>query len=100
LQLLISLTLLAVVWGEQSFALNWEGHDGFFGEAMPLDDFVQGVPQPITRAKPDCLYMAEQHAQNAYEQVPVPGVNCIGKLPDNNNELDKPNNPKPGHSLE
>jgi hypothetical protein len=73
---------LLVVCDGQSFAVNWEGHEGFFGEAIPINTFTDGVPPPKLHRKPDCQLLATEHAMNAYQQVPLPGINCLkSRLP-------------------
>jgi hypothetical protein len=93
--LYLSLTALLVFWVDQSWALNWEGHEGFFGDDMPLDEFVEGVPPPIIRMKPDCRLLAAQHAANVYQQVPLPGVNCTDKSPSDKKATIPPEVPQP-----
>jgi hypothetical protein len=60
-------------------ALNWEGHDGFFHEALPIEEVTEGVPPPITKPLPSCAELRRKHQANSYEQVALPGMNCAEK---------------------
>jgi hypothetical protein len=56
-------------------AVNWEGHDHFFQEAMPVPAFTEGVAGSKPKPLPACDVLRRAHEQNSYEQVPLPGVN-------------------------
>jgi hypothetical protein len=58
-------------------AINWEGHQDWFHDSTPFEAFTEGVPPPIAKPKPTCAERARIRAVNVYEQVPVPGVNCV-----------------------
>jgi hypothetical protein len=60
-----------------SYALNWEGHDDWFNESVLMQDFVDGVPPPILKPLPTCEAMRKRHMENSYEQVALPGGNCV-----------------------
>ena len=68
-----------------SYALNWEGHDDWFNESVLMQDFVDGVPPPIMKPLPACKVMRERHMENTYEQVAIPGGNCVEVLPGSTN---------------
>jgi hypothetical protein len=61
-------------------AVNWEGHENFFHEAVPITELTEGVAAPLLKPMPTCEAMAERHKANTYEQVPIEGENCIGAL--------------------
>ena len=72
--------LFTSVWAFQvapSYALNWEGHSDWVGEKLLMQDFVDGVPPPIVKPVPRCEAMRQVLKRNAYEQVPLPGKNCV-----------------------
>lgn len=78
--------LAAVLWlgalcPQPVSALNWEGHDKFFHEAQPIEEITEGVPPPLTKPLPDCAELRRKHEANSYEQVALPGMNCIEKKP-------------------
>jgi hypothetical protein len=60
-----------------SYALNWEGHDDWFNESVLMQEFVQGVPPPILKPLPTCAEMRKRQVENSYEQVAIPGGNCV-----------------------
>ena len=42
-----------------------------------MQDFVDGVPPPIVKARPTCEVLRKRHDVNPYEQVAIPGGNCV-----------------------
>lgn len=67
---------------QPAYAVNWEGHDEWFHDDMFIRRFTDSMPAPKVHPFPSCEARAAAHAANIYEQVPVPGLNCIPK-PDN-----------------
>lgn len=61
---------------ENALAVNWEGHENFFHEAVPLEEFTDSVPQPLLQPLPTCEERQKKHDENPFEQVPLPGQNC------------------------
>lgn len=59
-----------------ALAINWEGHDEWLDDAPIVDEFIEGVPQPLPKAMPSCKEREERAKANSHEQVPLPGVNC------------------------
>lgn len=57
--------------------MNWEGHDEWFHDTSRFSEFLEGVPPAIVKPRPKCAELAEKHKANSYEQVPLPGENCI-----------------------
>lgn len=59
-------------------ALNWEGHEGaWFHDDTPFQAFIEGVPPPLVKPLPSCAEVARKYDKNRYEQLPLPGKNCI-----------------------
>ena len=62
-----------------ALALNWEGHDEWMTEMPAALEYDQAHPEAAAKWKlKPCA-----EPQNAYDQVPLPGRNCVvpGKLP-------------------
>jgi hypothetical protein len=57
-------------------AINWEGHDDFFHEAVPLPRLTTGIETPKPKLPP-CSAREVAARDNPYEQQPLPGSNCI-----------------------
>jgi hypothetical protein len=75
--ILFAYTLLPGVWPSTVFAMNWEGHDEWFHDNSLFQKFMEGVPPPILKPTPLCSVLKKQHAENVYEQTPLPGLNCV-----------------------
>ncbi|MEZ5923686.1 MAG: hypothetical protein R3D57_04810 [Hyphomicrobiaceae bacterium] len=72
------LLLLAVLMAASpARALNWEGHDEWFHDVTPFRSFTDLVPKAPPGRLPTCEERAKRAAENAYEQVPLPGTNCL-----------------------
>jgi hypothetical protein len=56
--------------------MNWEGHDEWFHDNTLFGEFLEGVPPPILKPLPTCEAVRKRHAENVYEQTPIPGKNC------------------------
>jgi hypothetical protein len=57
--------------------MNWEGHDEWFHDNTLFQNFMEGVQPPIIKPLLPCSTVKQRHAENVYEQVPIPGLNCI-----------------------
>ncbi|MFO1035019.1 MAG: hypothetical protein U1E15_13455 [Hyphomicrobiales bacterium] len=79
---LFAVLFLAALAAAPARALNWEGHDGFFHEALPVPDFTDGVAPPKVKPLPLCEELEKAHATNSYAQIPLPGVNCRKAIPE------------------
>jgi hypothetical protein len=60
-----------------SFAMNWEGHEDWFNESVLMQDMLEGVPPPLVKPLPSCEELRKRHDKNRYEQVALPGKNCV-----------------------
>lgn len=65
-----------------------------------MDELVEGIAPPLTRRKPGCQMLAVQHAENVYQQVPLPGVNCTDRSMPHKNEPILPDVGKPESKAE
>ena len=74
---MVLLTPCPTLWAQPSFALNWEGHDDWFNESLLMGDMLEGVPPPILKPLESCEVVRARHAENSYEQVALPGKNCV-----------------------
>jgi hypothetical protein len=62
-----------------SFALNWEGHEDWFNESVLMEDMMKGIAPPLAKTLPHCELLRKRHEDNSYEQVALPGKNCVEK---------------------
>lgn len=62
---------------DRAEALNWEGHDAWFYDTAPFQEFFENVPAPKPAARPSCDRRRAAYEINRYEQIAIPGVNCI-----------------------
>jgi hypothetical protein len=63
----------------ESFAMNWEGHDGWQDDVLMFQDVMEGIPRGIVKPLPKCAEVRKRHAENVYEQTALPGKNCVEK---------------------
>jgi hypothetical protein len=42
-----------------------------------MGDMLEGVPPPILKPLESCEVVRARHAANSYEQVALPGKNCV-----------------------
>jgi hypothetical protein len=59
--------------------LNWEGHEDWFNESLLMGDMMEGVQPPLVKPMPLCEVLRKRHKDNSYEQVALPGKNCVEK---------------------
>jgi hypothetical protein len=59
--------------------MNWDGHDDWVEAEKPFPELRAGVPVLPVQAKPTCETLRRKHLLNTYEQVAVPGQNCVEK---------------------
>jgi hypothetical protein len=78
--LVATLTLCCTVSPNAGFALNWEGHEDWFNESVLMGEFLEGVPPPILKPLERCEVVRARHDANSYEQVALPGKNCVEDL--------------------
>jgi hypothetical protein len=57
--------------------MNWEGHDEWFHDNSMFGAFMEGVAPPIQKPLPACDTVRQRHQENVYEQLPLPGKNCV-----------------------
>jgi hypothetical protein len=73
--------LVAMAWfaiaATPGQAINWEGHEDFFMEKMPIPEFTEGIAKPIAKPLPSCDARAKRARENPYEQEPIAGKNCV-----------------------
>lgn len=62
---------------ENAGAMNWEGHDAWFHDTTPFQEFYDGIPGPKVKPLPVCDDVTARHKANVYEQTALPGVNCV-----------------------
>jgi hypothetical protein len=75
---LIASTVFAVLsLAPPARALNWEGHEDFFHEKIPIPELVEGIERPAPKPLPTCDLRKAKTQANPYEQQPLPGKNCI-----------------------
>ena len=58
------------------WAMNWEGHDDWFLDGALIEDFTRSLPPPIAKPMPKCSERELEVRANAYEQIPISGLNC------------------------
>lgn len=73
---LLAVAAIVLLLPSSAQAINWEGHDEWLDDAPIVDEFIEGVPQPLPKAMPSCKEREERAKANSHEQVPLPGVNC------------------------
>jgi hypothetical protein len=73
---LLFLAAMSVALPTPASAINWEGHDAWFHDNTLFQEFIEGVPPPITKPLPTCDELRKRQQQNSYEQVPLSGRNC------------------------
>jgi hypothetical protein len=73
----VTYTLIISLWPAPVLAMNWEGHEEWFHDNSLFQKFMEGVPPPIIKPIPLCRDVKKRHAENVYEQTPLPGKNCI-----------------------
>jgi hypothetical protein len=78
---LAALIALLGAFSSASHAINWEGHETFFHEAVPLPELTEGVPPAKPDAMPTCEVRRRAAEKNPYEQEAIAGVNCIETQP-------------------
>jgi hypothetical protein len=76
MRLWLGLLLVLPPW-HGALALNWEGHDDWMAELPAAVDLDRAHPVDPPRAKlKPCAKPA-----NSYDQVPLPGRNCLDPTP-------------------
>ncbi len=71
----ISLLLLSAT---PAFAMNWEGKEDWLDDLPQAQEFEQHLPLPLRAPIKPCK--AEPNG-NPYEQVQIPGKNCVAVPP-------------------
>jgi hypothetical protein len=46
-------------------------------ESLLMGEMMEGVPPPLLKPLPPCAEVRLRHAENRYEQVALPGKNCV-----------------------
>jgi hypothetical protein len=73
----LPLIVVALVrFSRPALALNWKGHDDWLLESAMMQDFVEGVPPPLSASQPSCAERAVRARADPSEQIPLPGRNC------------------------
>ncbi len=84
-RLKIFFTSLIVTIATPAAAVNWEGHENFFLEVMPVPALTEGVAPPLLQQPISCDERRKARLLNTYEQEAIPNVNCSDvKIPTNN----------------
>ena len=78
--------VIALLAGTQpALAMNWEGHDDWMAGFPPAQAFSDASPEAKPPLPRDCPIGPVTHADNPYEQIPLPQHGCPmpqpGKLP-------------------
>ena len=76
-KLLLSIVCLGLIGIEQSFAINWQGHEDWLADAPPALELERhipnAVPLPPKSAPPQCQKLEDVGVvpKNPYEPVPL-----------------------------
>ena len=76
LRLFASVVLCVGFASAPARAVNWEGHDDWFLDTALIEAFTSSLPPPLAKPMPMCSERDAGVLANAYEQVPIPGLNC------------------------
>ena len=76
LRSLASVIFYAGLAGGPAQALNWEGHDDWFLNPALIEAFTRSLPPPLAAPMPTCAEREAAARANAYEQIPIAGLNC------------------------
>jgi hypothetical protein len=44
-----------------------------------MEDMMKGIAPPLAKTLPHCELLRKRHEDNSYEQVALPGKNCVEK---------------------
>jgi hypothetical protein len=77
----LGITLSSALLSTAGRALNWEGHDDWMLDDTLFRSFTDLVPKAPPAKLPTCEERARRAAENVYEQVPLPGINCLKSEP-------------------
>lgn len=73
---LIVVFVTALITAYPAKAMNWEGHDDWLSEEHHAVLLKHSGPLLPPSDFPACAKREEARSDNAYEQAPLPGVNC------------------------
>jgi hypothetical protein len=69
--------LLLIAAATPALPVNWEGHDDWLHGDTLYKSFTDDLPPPLMQPIPRCSEMEKALETNRYEQIPLPGLNCV-----------------------